>query len=103
MVGNHDAMLKQILEHMHQLTNSVTQIGGRLDSVADRLASSGPSTQPPAPPTLLENPPSGPTLQPQEPYIPIPASLPLIKLDLPREFRAIDDKLLVVITHKTEH
>ena len=64
LVGQHETALRQVLEHLRELTTSVTQLNRRMDSLTDLLTPSTPSAEPPPPPQPPE---------PYIPYIPIPA------------------------------
>lgn len=73
LVGQHEATLRQVLEHLQELTTSVMQLGGRVDSLTNLLTTSNPSAELPQPPEPPVDFPDGPMPQPREPYIPIPA------------------------------
>ena len=70
LVGQHDSTLRRVIEGLQELTTSVTQLGGRMESVAAQLSTVPPTTLPPPP---AATPPATPAPQPREPHIPIPA------------------------------
>lgn len=72
LIGQHETTLRQVMEHLQQLTTSVTRLGGQLGDIRDQLTSPAAPADPPLPP-LAANPPVNTTPQAREPYIPIPA------------------------------
>lgn len=70
LLGQHESTLQQVMEHLQQLTTSVTQLGNQLVAVRDRLPPSEPaaSSSPPQP----ADPPAVSPPTSREPFIPIP-------------------------------
>lgn len=68
MVGQHEAVLKEVMKHHKQLNARVAQLSGLLNSLADQRISSSPPTEahpPPAPAAEVSTP------QSLESYIPM--------------------------------
>lgn len=73
LVGQQETTLSQVLEHLRELTTSVTQLSGRMDSLTDLFIPSIPSAEPPLTAPPAADSPGVSTRQPRELCIPIPA------------------------------
>ena len=70
LVGQHDQALQEIMDTLHKLTTSVTQLSSRMDEFATHLASVTVPVHAPDPPAPLPAPAQ--LSHPREPFIPTP-------------------------------
>lgn len=73
LVSKHESTLRQVLDNLQKLAASITELGGKMDTITGQLANLSHTSSPPPPPTQAPEPPVAPRLTPQEPCIPTPA------------------------------